>query len=192
MILLLCPQSGISTASNSSPVPASSGAGGAPSGAPDGRASSPPPLAAAGGAGPRCCDTGRPIFQDPITGQTVCSCQYELFSYQRLASAGVPLSVYSAPYTDAAAAAGMAAYFPALAGDQPPFYQNSVSFCFILHISYKIDVSKILLMIQMSRGSERVHLNKQLLISMKYEMKKVCLRFTWYCKYLMLKLYQST
>lgn len=37
--------------------------------------------------------------------------------------------MYSAPYSDAAAAtaAGMAAYFPALAADQPPFYTNAVS-----------------------------------------------------------------
>ncbi|CAG9858129.1 unnamed protein product [Phyllotreta striolata] len=69
----------------------------------------------------RCCDTGRPIFTDPITGQSVCSCQYELLGYQRLAGAGVPglpaLSMYSAPYPD-----GMAAYFPALGADQAPFY----------------------------------------------------------------------
>ncbi|KAK3932130.1 Homeobox protein araucan, partial [Frankliniella fusca] len=73
------------------------------------------------GAGGRCCDTGRPIFTDPITGQTVCSCQYDLLSYQRLASAGagLPLSMYSAPYPE-----GMAAYFPALGADQPPFYST--------------------------------------------------------------------
>ena len=35
--------------------------------------------------------------------------------------------MYSAPYPDAATAAGMAAYFPALAADQPPFYANTVS-----------------------------------------------------------------
>lgn len=37
--------------------------------------------------------------------------------------------MYSTPYSDAAAAtaAGMAAYFPALAADQPPFYTNTVS-----------------------------------------------------------------
>lgn len=79
----------------------------------------------------RCCDTGRPLFTDPLTGQTVCSCQYDLLSYQRLASAGVAaagaagipaLSMYSAPYTD-----GMAAYFPALGADQAPFYTSTVS-----------------------------------------------------------------
>lgn len=37
--------------------------------------------------------------------------------------------MYSTPYSDAAAAtaAGMAAYFPGLATDQPPFYTNTVS-----------------------------------------------------------------
>ncbi|XP_045464908.1 homeobox protein caupolican isoform X1 [Harmonia axyridis] len=74
-------------------------------------------------SGQRCCDTGRPLFTDPITGQSVCSCQYELSGYQRLASAGVPglsaLSMYSVPYPD-----GMAAYFPALGADQAPFYTS--------------------------------------------------------------------
>ncbi|XP_019872989.1 homeobox protein caupolican [Aethina tumida] len=68
----------------------------------------------------RCCDTGRPLFTDPITGQSVCSCQYELLGYQRLAGSvpGLPaLSMYSAPYPE-----GMAAYFPALGADQAPFY----------------------------------------------------------------------
>ncbi|KAK6627406.1 hypothetical protein RUM44_009883 [Polyplax serrata] len=90
-------------------------------------------ITAAGGPRPgspqgRCCDTGRPLFTDPLTGQTVCSCQYDLLSYQRLASAGVgpaglpALSMYSAPYAD-----GMAAYFPALGADQAPFYTPSGS-----------------------------------------------------------------
>ncbi|XP_050300713.1 homeobox protein caupolican [Anthonomus grandis grandis] len=74
----------------------------------------------------RCCDTGRPIFTDPITGQTVCSCQYELLGYQRLAGAGVAglpaLSMYSAPYPE-----GMAAYFPALGADQAPFYTSTAA-----------------------------------------------------------------
>ncbi|XP_035790265.1 homeobox protein araucan-like [Anopheles albimanus] len=79
-----------------------------------------------GGGGGRCCDTGRPIFTDPISGQTVCSCQYDLINYQRLASAGiagpggVPLSMYSAPYSPET----MAAYFPAIGADQAPFYAN--------------------------------------------------------------------
>lgn len=84
---------------------------------------SPPPSAASPPPG-RCCDTGRPLFTDPLTGQTVCSCQYDLLSYQRLAGASsLPaLSVYSAPYPE-----GMAAYFPALGADQPAFYTSAVS-----------------------------------------------------------------
>ncbi|XP_060535602.1 homeobox protein caupolican isoform X2 [Cylas formicarius] len=74
----------------------------------------------------RCCDTGRPIFTDPLTGQSVCSCQYELLGYQRLAGAAVPglpaLSMYSAPYPE-----GMAAYFPALGADQAPFYTSTAA-----------------------------------------------------------------
>ncbi|XP_063236081.1 homeobox protein caupolican [Bacillus rossius redtenbacheri] len=99
---------GAATAVTGGP-PAARGSPAAPTPAP------PPPT--------RCCDTGRPIFADPLTGQTVCSCQYDLLGYQRLASAGVggaglpALSMYSAPYGD-----GMAAYFPALGADQAPFY----------------------------------------------------------------------
>ncbi|KAJ1525106.1 hypothetical protein ONE63_009948 [Megalurothrips usitatus] len=92
---------------------------------PPGSAGPPGPGGPGGAAGSgRCCDTGRPIFTDPITGQTVCSCQYEMLSYQRLASAGagLPLSMYSAPYPE-----GMAAYFPALGADQAPFYSAPVS-----------------------------------------------------------------
>lgn len=91
-----------------------------------------PPPSAGAPAAARCCDTGRPIFTDPLTGQTVCSCQYELLGgYQRLG--GLPtaaLSMYSAPYAAAAAAAaseGMAAYFPSLGAEQAPFYTPTVS-----------------------------------------------------------------
>ncbi|XP_071874657.1 iroquois-class homeodomain protein mirror isoform X1 [Bombus fervidus] len=86
----------------------------------------PPPTT--GGPTPtgRCCDTGRPIFTDPLTGQTVCSCQYEILGgYQRLGALPAALSMYSAPYAAAAAAAaseGMAAYFPPLGAEQAPFY----------------------------------------------------------------------
>lgn len=48
-----------------------------------------------------CCDTPRPIITDPVSGQTVCSCQYDgarlaLSSYPRLSSAAV--GVYGTPY----------------------------------------------------------------------------------------------
>ncbi|XP_073841307.1 homeobox protein caupolican-like [Musca autumnalis] len=59
-----------------------------------------------------CCDNGRPMVTDPMTGQTVCSCQYDaasnssrlsaLGSYTRLASgtpvAGVGMSVFGSTY----------------------------------------------------------------------------------------------
>lgn len=119
-------QSGLSSVGANSPRPQSP-----PS--PIAKSTTTTAITAAGGPRPgspqgRCCDTGRPLFTDPLTGQTVCSCQYDLLSYQRLASAGVgpaglpALSMYSAPYAD-----GMAAYFPALGADQAPFYTPSVS-----------------------------------------------------------------
>ncbi|KAL9905151.1 uncharacterized protein ACN427_004064 isoform 2-T3 [Glossina fuscipes fuscipes] len=61
---------------------------------------------------PPCCDNGRPMITDPVTGQSVCSCQYEpnpssrlaaLGSYSRLTSAtpitaGVGMSVFGSTY----------------------------------------------------------------------------------------------
>ncbi|XP_076323401.1 uncharacterized protein LOC143232175 [Tachypleus tridentatus] len=63
-------------------------------------------------AGQPCCESGRPVLTDPLTGQTLCSCQYDaqLLSYQRLAAAGLPLNIYGT-----AAAAAAVAY----GGDQP-------------------------------------------------------------------------
>lgn len=54
----------------------------------------------AGGSG-SCCENGRPIMTDPVSGQTVCSCQYDsarlaLSSYSRLPAASV--GVYGTPY----------------------------------------------------------------------------------------------
>lgn len=86
----------------------------------------PGPPNSTNGPGGRCCDSGRPIFTDPMTGQSVCSCQYDLLGYGRLAAAGIgipaALSMYSAPYPE-----GMTPYFPALGADQAPFYSPGVS-----------------------------------------------------------------
>ncbi|CAD7002266.1 unnamed protein product [Ceratitis capitata] len=54
-----------------------------------------------GGVGGSCCENGRPIMTDPVSGQTVCSCQYDsarlaLSSYSRLPAASV--GVYGTPY----------------------------------------------------------------------------------------------
>ncbi|XP_018783400.1 PREDICTED: homeobox protein caupolican [Bactrocera latifrons] len=54
-----------------------------------------------------CCENGRPIITDPVSGQTVCSCQYDsarlaLSGYTRMpgagATAGVGVGVYGTPY----------------------------------------------------------------------------------------------
>ncbi|XP_017016427.1 iroquois-class homeodomain protein IRX-6 isoform X1 [Drosophila kikkawai] len=87
---------------------------------PGGPHSAGPPGGGAPGGGPgsgnRCCDTGRTIYTDPVSGQTICSCQYDMLNYQRLAAAGgVPLGVYPE---------GMSAYLSGIAADQPPFYAN--------------------------------------------------------------------
>ncbi|KAK0180628.1 hypothetical protein PV327_002991 [Microctonus hyperodae] len=92
-----------------------------------------PPTASTGPPSGRCCDSGRTIFTDPVTGQSICSCQYELLGgYQRLGGiTPAALSMYSTPYAAAAAAAvaseGMAAYFPTLGAEQTPFYTSSAA-----------------------------------------------------------------
>ncbi|XP_059615513.1 homeobox protein araucan [Phlebotomus argentipes] len=89
---------------------------------PPGARSSSPCSAASGPPTSRCCDTGRPIFSDPITGQTICSCQYDLMGYQRLPGmpAGVPFSaVYGNTYPET-----FPAYLSTLGADQAPFYST--------------------------------------------------------------------
>uniref|UniRef100_A0A1A9V320 Homeobox domain-containing protein n=1 Tax=Glossina austeni TaxID=7395 RepID=A0A1A9V320_GLOAU len=53
------------------------------------------------GSSPSCCENGRPIMTDPVSGQTVCSCQYDsarlaLSSYSRMPATSV--GVYGPPY----------------------------------------------------------------------------------------------
>ncbi|KAG7187628.1 hypothetical protein KM043_016689 [Ampulex compressa] len=56
-----------------------------------------------GAAGPGCCENGRPMMTDPVTGQTVCSCQYDsaarlaLGAYPRLAPTATSYSSYPTP-----------------------------------------------------------------------------------------------
>ncbi|XP_065359963.1 homeobox protein caupolican-like [Calliphora vicina] len=70
-----------------------------------------PLTATATAISPNCCDNGRPMVTDPITGQSICSCQYDannttrlssLGSYPRLSSttpvAGVGMSVFGSTY----------------------------------------------------------------------------------------------
>ncbi|KAH8019661.1 hypothetical protein HPB51_020472 [Rhipicephalus microplus] len=72
-------------------------------------------------AGTPCCESGRPVLTDPITGQTVCSCQYDaqLLNYQRLA--GLPINMYGT----AAAYAGDQGFLPLGAAEQSAFYSPS-------------------------------------------------------------------
>lgn len=88
----------------------------------------------------QCCESGRPVLTDPITGQTVCSCQYDahLLNYQRLAaSTGLPLGMYgpatSAAYGATAAGEGFLPIPPEQL--QSAFYSPTVS-CFHVLMSY--------------------------------------------------------
>ncbi|EDV97395.1 GH14716 [Drosophila grimshawi] len=50
-----------------------------------------------------CCENGRPIITDPVSGQTVCSCQYDsarltLGGYSRMALPSAGVGVYGGPY----------------------------------------------------------------------------------------------
>ncbi|XP_064466912.1 homeobox protein araucan-like isoform X1 [Ornithodoros turicata] len=77
-------------------------------------------------AGTPCCESGRPVLTDPITGQTVCSCQYDaqLLNYQRLAASGLPINMYGT----AAYAAGEQGFLPlGTAAEQSAFYSPSAN-----------------------------------------------------------------
>lgn len=65
------------------------------------------PVEAAGGQQAPCCETGRPIVADPVTGQTVCSCQYDRLSASLQSGLG---------YSPALAAARLAAVSSAVTG----------------------------------------------------------------------------
>ncbi|CAH0385669.1 unnamed protein product [Bemisia tabaci] len=67
-----------------------------PAGAGAGSGVSTGAVSPSGSASNSCCENGRPIMTDPVSGQTVCSCQLALPSYPRL-SASTP-AVYGTPY----------------------------------------------------------------------------------------------
>ncbi|KAG4066348.1 hypothetical protein HA402_000572 [Bradysia odoriphaga] len=102
--------SGGQTTTNSAQSPIGANApslspGGSATGAPTG-ALSPGAMSQASNNAPAtssCCENGRPIMTDPVSGQTVCSCQYDsarlaLSGYSRIPTAGVYGSAY--PSTD--------------------------------------------------------------------------------------------
>ncbi|XP_037084871.1 homeobox protein araucan-like [Pollicipes pollicipes] len=78
------------------------------------------PLTAAS-PGQKCCDTGRVLYTDPVSGHAVCSCQYgapsHLLAYQRLAS-GLPL-MYGCDSAYLQALQGQAAAAPGKEGAVP-------------------------------------------------------------------------
>lgn len=90
-----------------------------------------------------CCENGRPIMNDPVSGQTICSCQYDsarlaLSSYSRLPSAA---GVYGSPYpsTDQNP-------YPSIGVDSSAFYSPLVSRLFFLNLKlFKIFIGNILI-----------------------------------------------
>ncbi|KAK6628941.1 hypothetical protein RUM43_002758 [Polyplax serrata] len=84
--------------SASSLSPGSSSAGVGPGAISPNGSAAPGPGSTASGTS--CCENGRPIMTDPVSGQTVCSCQYDpsrlTLSYPRLSTSGV--GVYGTPY----------------------------------------------------------------------------------------------
>lgn len=83
------------TNSGSSPV---SGGG---SLSPGGSAGLPGALSPGGtsSTGPaQCCESGRPLVTDPVTGQSVCSCQYDSARLAALQYRNASVGVYGTPY----------------------------------------------------------------------------------------------
>lgn len=116
-----------------------------------------PSAPASAASGGRCCETGRPIYTDPATGQTICSCQHEqMLQYQRLAQASLmghhaggpggmhQLSMYNSAAYGPDGGGGMppggGAYLPGgVAGEQAHFYPNVVSSTFRkVHFVYRL------------------------------------------------------
>lgn len=83
-----------------------------------------------------CCENGRPLVSDPVTGQPVCSCQYDsarlaaLSTYPRLTTTA---GVYGTPYpsTDQNP-------YPSI--DSSPFYSTLVSgfFFFLSELKFQL------------------------------------------------------
>lgn len=83
----------------------------------------------AGATGPGCCENGRPMMTDPVTGQSVCSCQYDsaarlaLGAYPRLAPTATSYSSYPTP-TPSTTDQGP---YPSIGMDSSAFYPPLVS-----------------------------------------------------------------
>lgn len=83
------------------------------------------------GTGPGCCENGRPMMTDPVTGQTVCSCQYDsaarlaLGAYPRLGPTATSYSSYPTP-TPSTTDQGP---YSSIGMDSSAFYPPLVSLC---------------------------------------------------------------
>lgn len=91
----------------------------------------------------RCCETGRPVFTDPNTGQTICSCQHDqMMNYHRLAQASlighsaIPISMFNSSYSDSIPSS---AYIPPTGLDPSHFYTNLVRTLLVYSIYYLVD-----------------------------------------------------
>ncbi|XP_043286752.1 homeobox protein caupolican-like isoform X2 [Venturia canescens] len=95
---------------------------GTPGGATGGGAST--PVGSGGPPGTACCENGRPMMTDPVTGQTVCSCQYDsaarlaLGAYPRLAPSATSYSSYPTPTPSATDQTP----YPSIGMDSSAFY----------------------------------------------------------------------
>lgn len=83
-----------------------------------------------GATGSGCCENGRPMMTDPVTGQTMCSCQYDnaarialAGAYPRLAPAATSYSSYPTP-TPSTTDQGP---YPSIGMDSSAFYSPLVS-----------------------------------------------------------------
>lgn len=77
------------------------------------------------GSGGSCCENGRPIMTDPVSGQTVCSCQYDsarlaLSNYSRMPSGSVGVYGTAYPSTEQNP-------YPSISVDSSAFYTPLVS-----------------------------------------------------------------
>uniref|UniRef100_A0A1Y1LX74 Homeobox domain-containing protein n=1 Tax=Photinus pyralis TaxID=7054 RepID=A0A1Y1LX74_PHOPY len=85
------------TTTNSASSPASGGGSLSPGGSAGGPGGALSPGGTSNSGPTQCCESGRPLVTDPVTGQSVCSCQYDS---ARLAALQYPRSVgvYGTPY----------------------------------------------------------------------------------------------
>lgn len=117
----LSPGSLSQTSTNHGPPSIMGGTGGGGSGGALG--------AATGNGQSTCCENGRPIMTDPVSGQTVCSCQYDSARLalsagyaSRIPSSAAGVGVYGTPYPS-----NDQNPYPSIGVDSSAFYSPLVS-----------------------------------------------------------------